>query len=260
MNLKRVYGILWSVMKLKHVQSLCLMHFICKIGFQANEAVTQLKMVEKGLKKEDMALSVLIDFPFQLVEGYLAARWSQGDKPLKPWIWAFWGRLSFAVLAMLTIAMFPNPPIPTPFFMYIIIFTIVGGFASTVQFVGITAFHTRIADPVIGGTYMTLLNTATNLGGTWPRYFVLRGVDVFSVATCQVGGKVLQAASECVSEHGKKACADQEGKCVMERDGYYYVSSICVALGIVTLIFYIIPTARRLQALPTSKWRVNLGW
>lgn len=98
------------------------------------------------------------------------------------------------------------------------------------------------------------------------------------MATCQVRGEVL-ALSECVSEHGKKACEDLQGKCVMERDGYYYVSSICVALGIVTLIFYIIPTARRLQgwfllvllswlythcvlltALPTSKWRVNLGW
>jgi PAT family acetyl-CoA transporter-like MFS transporter 1 len=27
---------------------------------------------------------------------------------------------------------------------------------STVQFVGITAFHTQIADPLIGGTYMTV--------------------------------------------------------------------------------------------------------
>jgi hypothetical protein len=29
---------------------------------------------------------------------------------------------------------------------------------STVQFVGITAFHTQIADPLIGGTYMTVSN------------------------------------------------------------------------------------------------------
>ena len=27
---------------------------------------------------------------------------------------------------------------------------------STVQFVGISAFHTQIADPLIGGTYMTV--------------------------------------------------------------------------------------------------------
>ena len=62
---------------------------------------------------------------------------------------------------------------------------------STVMFVSSSAFYTQIADPVIGGTYLTLLNTVTNLGGTWPRYFVLSGVDYFTKATC-----TLPAASE----------------------------------------------------------------
>ena len=65
------------------------MHFVCKIGFQANEAVTSLKLVEKGLGREDLALAVLIDFPCQIIGGYLAARWSVGGKPLRPWIAAF---------------------------------------------------------------------------------------------------------------------------------------------------------------------------
>lgn len=262
MNLKKVYGVLWSVCKLKHVQSLCIMHFISKIGFQANEAVTQLKMVEKGLKKEDMALSVLIDFPFQLLEGYFAARWTRGDKPLRPWIWAFWGRLGFAVVAMFTIAAFPKPPISMSFFIFIIVTTVASGFTSTVQFVGISAFHATIADPLIGGTYMTLLNTATNLGGTWPRYFVLRGVDMFSVATCRVTNTsdLILQASECVSEHGKQACEFIGGECITERDGYYIVSTICVVVGVISLIFYIVPTARRLQALPPSRWRISQTW
>lgn len=32
---------------------------------------------------------------------------------------------------------------------------VTSGLYSTVQFVGVTAFHTQIADPLIGGTYMT---------------------------------------------------------------------------------------------------------
>jgi PAT family acetyl-CoA transporter-like MFS transporter 1 len=31
-----------------------------------------------------------------------------------------------------------------------------------------------------------MLNTASNLGGTWPGFFVLRGIDYFTVATCKV--------------------------------------------------------------------------
>jgi hypothetical protein len=58
--------------------------------------------------------------------------------------------------------------------------------ARTVQFAGMAAFHTRISDPAIGGTYMTLLITFSNLGQTWPKWFVLRGVDYFTKATCSV--------------------------------------------------------------------------
>ena len=34
---------------------------------------------------------------------------------------------------------------------------------STVQFGGISAFHTRISDPVVGGTYMTVRYTPTDM-------------------------------------------------------------------------------------------------
>ena len=45
------------------------MHLFAKIGFAANEAATLLKMVEKGLNPEDLAIAVLIDFPFQIIGG-----------------------------------------------------------------------------------------------------------------------------------------------------------------------------------------------
>jgi len=37
------------------------------------------------------------------------------------------------------------------------------------------------------------------------------------------------------------------GKCVTIQDGYYYVSAICLTLGVLTCVFYIIPTAKRLE-------------
>lgn len=57
---------------------------VAKIGFIANESVTGLKLLEKGFSKEDLALAVLIDFPFQVLVGYYAAKWSNGPQPLKP--------------------------------------------------------------------------------------------------------------------------------------------------------------------------------
>lgn len=255
-NIKSAYMTMWSICKLKHVQTLLIVHLFAKIGFQAHDAVTSLKMVEKGLGREDLAMTVLIDFPFQIFSGWLAGRWSRGDKPLRPWIYAFWPRLVLTGAATLMVYWFPKPPIAAWFFALIVIQTVASSFASTIQFGGMAAFHSRISDPVVGGTYMTLVATFSNLGGTWPRYFVLKGVDFFSVATCNIGQDLSVKAAECVSDHGKASCTELGGECVTERDGYYIVSSICLGLGVLSVIFYMIPTARRLQAIPPSKWRV----
>jgi len=105
------------------------MHFFAKLGFAAYEAATSLKMVEKGLNREDLAIAVLIDFPFQIIGGWLAARWSIGDKPLRPWVLAFWPRLGFAVMAAFVLLWFPKPPLSMGFFAFLVAFTVTSGFA-----------------------------------------------------------------------------------------------------------------------------------
>lgn len=260
MSIKAVYKTIWQICQLKHVQLLIIIHLFCKVGFAANDAATGLKFVEKGFKREDLAIVVLIDFPFQTIGGWLAAKWSRGDRPLRPWIFAFWPRLFLVLVAALIVYWFPNPPISQGFLVLLVVHTISLSFASTVQFVGISAFHTRISDPLIGGTYMTLLNTFSNMGGTWPKWFILKGIDFFSIATCEVPNiAVIVPTTECVSDHGKAHCKDINGICVTERDGYYILSTICLAFGVIFLVGFIIPTARKLQSLPTSAWRIKMS-
>lgn len=261
MNLTSVYKTIWTICKLRHVQILIAVHLVAKIAWAAHEAASSLKLIEKGLKREDLALVVLIDFPFQIIGGWLAAKWSQGDTPLRPWIYTFFPRILLTVIATLIVYWFPEPPVSTSFFLLLIVHTVVSSFASTVQFVGISAFHTRISDPLIGGTYMTLLNTFTNMGGTWPKWFVLKGVDLLSEANCKVadiGSDVAVQATECVSDHGKAICKDIHGVCITYVDGYYLVSTLCVVLGTIILVSFIIPNAQLLQALHISVWRVKM--
>lgn len=260
LNVKKVYQIMWRIVRLKHVWVLCVIHFTSKIGIIANDSITSLKLIEKGLRKEQLSIIVTIDFVVQLFGGYYAARWALGDQPLRPWIYVYWVRLGLAVTSMGVIYMFPNPPLSTTFLVLVAFNYISTQFASTVAFVGMSAFHTRISDPMIGGTYMTLLNTASNLGGTWPKYFVLKGVDQLSKATClitQSSTEILVEATECVSEPGKNACKNIGGECITERDGYYLVSSFCILLGSLSMLLYIYRAIKHLQVLPTSKWRVG---
>lgn len=154
-----VYKVMWGVLKLKNIQTIIIIHLIAKIGFQANDGVTNLKLIDKGFSQEDMALTVLIDFPFEIGLGYYAGKWSTSYTPLRLWCWGFVGRLIAAVIAQITVVIFPANGVDTWYLLVVIAEHIFSTFTNTVMFVAISAFHARIADPVIGGTYMTLLAT-----------------------------------------------------------------------------------------------------
>jgi hypothetical protein len=154
-----VYKIMWGILKLKNIQTIIIVHLIAKIGFQANDGVTNLKLLEKGFSKEDMALTVLIDFPFEIGLGYYAGKWSTTYTPMRLWCWAFVGRLIAAILAQITVIIFPENGVTTWYLLVVIAEHVFSTFTNTVMFVAVSAFHARIADPVIGGTYMTLLAT-----------------------------------------------------------------------------------------------------
>ncbi|KAI0730258.1 acetyl-coenzyme A transporter 1-domain-containing protein [Fomitopsis betulina] len=260
MSLKAIYLKMWEVMKLRHVQTLLILLLVAKIGFQADSAVSTLKMVEKGFSKEDLSLTVLISFPFQITGGWLAGRWSKGERPLRAWMHAYWPAFALVLLSTLTVYAFPHPPIPVGWYVFIILQSIVSSLVMTVQFGGMTAFHTRISDPVAGGTYMTLFATFNNLGLMWPRYFVLKGVDLFTVATCSVPSMTTlenMPPASCVTRAAKGLCTAAGGTCTVERDGYYVMSAICIGAGFILLVFFMIPTARRLQTIPPKEWRVR---
>ncbi|KFY65550.1 hypothetical protein V496_02493 [Pseudogymnoascus sp. VKM F-4515 (FW-2607)] len=228
-----VYKVMWKVLKLKNIQTIIIIHLIAKIGFQANDAVTNLKLLDKGFSQEDLALTVLIDFPFEIALGYYAGKWSTKYTPMRLWSWAFVARLVAAVIAQATVMIFPANGVDTSYLLVVIASHIFSTFTSTVMFVAISAFHARIADPVIGGTYMTLLATVSNLGGTFPRFFILKLVDQFTQATCVPpvpGSTPLSAALKsplvteafsCALEVDKHRCVDGGGVCNITRDGYY---------------------------------------
>jgi len=258
-SIKDVYQIMWKVIKLPRMRSFIILLFIAKIGFVTNDAVTSLKLLEKGFKREDLSVTVLIDFPLQIIFGYYAAKWSSGKRPLKPWMWAFYGRIAAAILAMLVVKFFSiseKGEVSTGYFILIIFSTVLSSFMSTVQFVSIGCFFARIADPAVGGTYMTLLNTLSNLGGTWPRPLILKGVDVLTnYGDCQGLPDDLQNIS-CKTSDGRHSCLTNGGQCEIHNDGYYTISIICIVLSFLTLFFFIKKEVRKLETTPKKYWEI----
>lgn len=258
-----VYKIMWGVLKLKNIQTIILVHLIAKIGFQANDGVTGLKLLDKGFGTENMALTVLIDFPFEIALGYYAGKWSQEYTPMRLWTWGFAGRLAAALLAQFTVSIFPAGGVTTWYLLTVIAQHVFSTFTNTIMFVAVAAFHARIADPVIGGTYMTLLATVCNLGGTFPRFFVLRMVDAFTVATCHPSSYTSKPAAtdqspfSCAVQADKERCLAAGRVCELQRDGYHTVNILCVLIGVVTFVLFIRPRVLQLQALPLRAWRLS---
>lgn len=254
-DLKHVYSSMIQVLKLPNVQTFVVILLFAKLGFQVNEAATNLKLLEKGFSKEDLSITVLIDFPFEMIFGYYAGRWSSGKSPLRPWLFGFAGRLVAALWAHLILLFFPkidNGQISFKLFLLIIVQHLLGSFMSTIQFVSLCAFFTKIADPAIGGTYMTTLNTLSNYGGTWPRLIIFYLIDKFTLATCTMP----TSSYNIKTEEQKQTCLRGDGKVTIVRDGYFYTSAFCLTAG-VCIWFWVKRKAAYLQTLPPSAWRVK---
>ncbi|PYH47828.1 SD08430p [Aspergillus saccharolyticus JOP 1030-1] len=269
-SIRDVYRSMWNVLKLKNIHTIILVHLIAKIGFQANDGVTSLKLLDKGFGQDNMALVVLIDFPFEIGLGYYAGKWSTEYTPMRLWCWAFMGRLAAAVLAQLTVMIFPaGEAVPFWYLLTVIGEHIFSTFMNTVMFVAVSAFHARIADPSIGGTYMTMLATVSNLGGTFPRYFILKLVDMFTEATCvpptvvpsaeALKGELVTQPFSCALEPDRNRCVHGGGTCNVIHDGYYTTNILCVLIGVVTFVFFIKPAVLKLQGLPLRAWRLSPG-
>lgn len=60
------------------------------------------------------------------------------------------------------------------------------------MFVASMAFFAKVSDPAVGGTYMTLLNTLSNLGANWPATAALWFVDPLTLRQCST-----DASNDC---------------------------------------------------------------
>ena len=80
------------------------------------------------------------------------------------------------------------------------------------MFVSAMAFFARVSDPAVGGTYMTLLNTLSNLGGVWTSTAGLWFVDVLTWKSC-IGANTTDLT--CTSKINEKVCNKVQQRCLV---------------------------------------------
>lgn len=131
-------------------------------------------------------------------------------------------------------------------------------------------FHPSLTNGAFCASELTLFfSSVSNLGGTFPRYFILKLVDFFTEATCipptvappadKLKDALVTTAFSCALEPEKNRCVNGGGVCEVGRDGYYITNILCVLIGTVTFFMFIKPAATKLQSLPLRAWRLAPG-
>ncbi|NXO55915.1 ACATN protein, partial [Aramus guarauna] len=247
------YRLLFSIIKMPAVLTFCLLILTAKVGFSAADAVTGLKLVEEGVPKEHLALLAVPMVPLQIILPLIISKYTAGPQPLNTFYKAMPFRLllglEFAFLVWWTPKVKDEGGFPVYYYVVVLLSYALHQITLYSMYVAIMAFNAKVSDPLIGGTYMTLLNTVSNLGGNWPSTVALWLVDPLTVKEC--AGAQEQTCGTTVAA---ELCTKAGGSCVTTLDGYYVESVICVILGF-GWWFLLGPKFKKLQEEGQSSWK-----
>lgn len=251
------YKLLLSIIKMPTVFTFCLLLLTAKMGFSAADAVTGLKLMEAGVPKEQLALLAVPMVPLQIFLPVVISRYTAGPRPLDIFYKAFPFRLliglEFALLVWWTPSVKQEGAFPVYYYAVVLLSYALHQVALYSMYVACMAFHAKVSDPLIGGTYMTLLNTVTNLGGNWPSTVALWLVDPLTSKECQGA-----AGQSCGSSEEALLCVKEGGVCVTTLDGYYVESVVCVVMGLAWWV-WLGKKMRRLQEQSPAAWKCRVN-
>ena len=123
-------------------------------------------------------------------------------------------------------------------------------------FISMMSFFSKISDPTIGGSYMTLLNTLANLGSKWPNSLSLYILPTMTYNVCESyrsGQQEIFQVSCAGSDH---ICKNAGGTCNIQLDGYTIQVILGVIIGFLWLLFFA-NKLKSLQALPHIDWMIS---
>mmetsp|Transcript_36 Transcript_36/g.45 ORF Transcript_36/g.45 Transcript_36/m.45 type:complete len:482 (+) Transcript_36:174-1619(+) len=245
----QTYRHLGHCMRLTNVQKLCGLLLTCRIAFSVTDSATSLKLIEFGMPKEELALLSPILVGLGLLIPILVGRLTSGPKPLRMFIIGYPIRivviLVYACLLPLAQKRYSNSEKDDSnrFYTALIGGVILHEIASNFMYVSSMSFFARISDPAIGGTYMTLLNTVSNLGIKWPNSMSLYFIERLTITNCislkgeNISDKISNNFN-CREDNFLEECISLGGHCEIIRDGYYVLVKFCIVIGIVWLALF----------------------
>jgi len=166
---RAAYGRALAALRLPAVRRLALVLLTCKAAFGCVDGAAQLEAVRRGLPTEAVAALAPPLLLASVALPLAAARWTAGPRPLSSaFLWGFRLRLALNPLTYVVLRCVEAAPASRRAYRAYAALALLREAGSTLMFTSMMAFFARVADPGLGGTYMTLLNTLANVGAKWP--------------------------------------------------------------------------------------------
>ncbi len=273
------------VLQLKPVQWVILYLLTVRITTSPSDNVAQLRLLELGMTREDQTTIVSIVSPISLLVPVLASKYIAGPDALQIHLYVFPFRVLMAFAWAGVVAVYPHYAVSHPKGMVAglsvlwILQSVVAGIGS----VSMMSFFSIISDPRIGGTFITLLNTASNFGYSIARYIVLTLVPYLNkyeclgpldastgihpviagmnnAATATADATTAAASTAAVTAVSNAvtsaACVTAGGTWTLVRDGYMIEVIIFGIIGMLWMAYLWRPLMR-IARLPFTAWRVK---
>lgn len=187
----------------------------------------------------------VLQAPFSLLGTLLTGRWVAKKSPIKVYLVGWTVRFALHLLGPPCVALLKHMGgVVTPgFYLLVLTMSITYSLAAEcLMFVGIGAFFLNVTSTSVhvAGSYLTLLNTASNMGGTWHKAVVLWLVDRLTVRqVCEI-----------------PAGAAPGTECPVLYDGYYVISIVLMPVGMAVGV-HLFRTLPQLGRLPDSAWKAS---
>ncbi|XP_050522845.1 acetyl-coenzyme A transporter 1-like isoform X1 [Daktulosphaira vitifoliae] len=198
LNVYQTYKMLFNIIKLPGIITLIFALLMFEIGFTATDNVTTLKLLDAGLPTENLMMITLAFYPAKILIPVIVSKYTSGPKPMSALLNVYPFRLSSGIFCGLLVyvtskligkdenGIYERSII---YYAFLIVTIFIKELLAYYIFVATMGFFAKISDPRFGGTYMTMLNTVSNIGASWTATASLCMVDWLTFKSCSSDSK-----------------------------------------------------------------------
>lgn len=188
-----IFKLLKAFTKVPYLRLLCIVLLTWKIGFSPVDAGGSLELIRKGFPKEWWATIGIILAPVQVLIAVVTGHFVVRKIEWSIFILMYIIRLIGVAVVSLTVFSFDGPEEASGIYFWVFLYALIYNVSSNMEMVCLGAFFARICDPSIGGTFITAMNSMTNVGKVVFQPISLSLIGLFGFKSMAILGFVFQA-------------------------------------------------------------------